>query len=165
MSAASSAPREIGMIWAEARGGVIGAEGGLPWHLPEDLAHFKAKTLGEAVVMGRKTWDSLPPRFRPLPGRENIVITRQPDWTADGARRAATLVDAVRGLARVWIIGGAEIFAEAIGAADRLEVTEIDLDVQGDAYAPSRDGWRLVSEGDWQRSAGGVRFRFLSYAR
>src|SRR5690554_661473 len=101
MSAASSAPREIGMIWAEARGGVIGAEGGLPWHLPEDLAHFKAKTLGEAVVMGRKTWDSLPPRFRPLPGRENIVITRQPDWTADGARRAATLVDAVRGLARV----------------------------------------------------------------
>ena len=75
----------VGLIWAEAHGGVIGAEGGMPWNVPEDLAHFKEITLGAPVIMGRKTWDSLPERFRPLPGRENIVITRQQDWSAEGA--------------------------------------------------------------------------------
>ena len=85
----------VGLIWAEAHGGVIGADGGMPWHVPEDLAHFKEVTLGAPVVMGRKTWDSLPERFRPLPGRDNIVITRQQDWAADGARRAATVADLV----------------------------------------------------------------------
>ena len=139
MSAAAAMPW-VGLIWAEAHGGVIGAEGGMPWHVPEDLAHFKEVTLGAPVVMGRKTWDSLPERFRPLAGRENIVITRQQDWTADGARRAATVADAVRGLDRVWIIGGAEIFRQVIGDADRLEVTELELQVAGDAYAPSKAG-------------------------
>ena len=91
----------VGLIWAEAAGGVIGAEGGMPWHVPEDMAHFKEITLGAPVVMGRKTWDSLPERFRPLEGRENIVITRQQDWTAEGARRAATVAEAVRGQERV----------------------------------------------------------------
>ena len=155
----------VGLIWAEARDGVIGAEGGMPWHVPEDLAHFKEITLTAPVVMGRKTWDSLPERFRPLPGRENIVITRQQDWSADGARRAADLPSAVRGLERVWIIGGAEIFAQVIGDADRLEVTEIDLEVAGDAYAPSKEGWRLVDEGEWQTSRTGIRYRFLGYER
>lgn len=155
----------VGLIWAEADGGVIGASGGMPWHVPEDLAHFKETTLTAPVVMGRKTWDSLPERFRPLPDRENVVITRQQDWAADGARRAADLAEAVRGLDKVWIIGGAEIFAQVIGHADRLEVTEIDLQVDGDAYAPSKEGWRLVDEGEWQTSRTGIRFRFLGYER
>lgn len=155
----------VGLIWAEAAGGVIGASGGMPWHVPEDLAHFKKVTLTAPVVMGRKTWDSLPERFRPLPDRENIVITRQQDWEADGARRAADLADAVRGLEKVWIIGGAEIFAQVIGEADRLEVTELDLEVDGDAFAPSKEGWRLVDEGEWQTSRTGIRFRFLGYER
>ena len=155
----------VGLIWAEASGGVIGAEGGMPWHVPEDLAHFKETTLGTPVIMGRKTWESLPERFRPLPERENIVITRRQDWAAEGARRAATLPDAVRGLDRVWFIGGAEIFAQVIGEADRLEITEIDLEVAGDAFAPGREGWRLVDEGRWQTSRTGVRYRFLRYER
>lgn len=155
----------VGLIWAEARGGVIGAEGGMPWHIPEDMAHFKQATLGAPVVMGRKTWDSLPERFRPLPGRENIVITRQQDWQAEGAKRAANIAEAVRGLEQVWIIGGAEIYAQVIDDADRLEVTEVDLDVDGDAYAPDKAGWRLVSEGDWQTSRTGIRYRFLRYER
>lgn len=156
----------VGLIWAEAADGVIGAEGGMPWHVPEDLAHFKETTLGAPVVMGRKTWDSLPERFRPLAGRENIVITRQQDWAADGARRAATVADAVRGADRVWIIGGAEIFRQVIGDADRLEVTELDLEVEGgDAFAPSRVGWRVVDDGEWQTSRTGVRFRFLGLER
>lgn len=154
-----------GLIWAEARGGVIGAGGTMPWHVPEDLAHFKEVTLGAPVVMGRRTWDSLPERFRPLPGRENVVVTRQQDWAADGARRAASVAEAVRGLDRVWIIGGAEIFRQVIAEADRLEVTELDLDVPGDAIAPSREGWRLVSEGEWQTSRTGIRYRFLGYER
>ncbi|MGV2902279.1 dihydrofolate reductase [Microbacterium sp. AGC62] len=155
----------VGLIWAEAHGGVIGAEGGMPWHVPEDLAHFKDVTLGTPVVMGRKTWDSLPERFRPLAGRDNIVVTRQQDWSEGGARRAATVAEAVRGLDRVWIIGGAEIFRQVIGDADRLEVTELDLDVDGDAYAPAKTGWRLVDEGEWQTSRTGIRYRFLGYER
>ncbi|MGP6171325.1 dihydrofolate reductase [Microbacterium sp. A196] len=155
----------VGLIWAEASGGVIGADGGMPWHVPEDLAHFKQVTLNAPVVMGRKTWDSLPERFRPLPGRENIVITRQQDWQADGARCATDLPAAVRGLDKAWIIGGAEIFAQVIGEADRLEVTELDLAVAGDSYAPSKAGWRLVDEGEWQTSRTGIRYRFLGYQR
>jgi dihydrofolate reductase len=153
------------LVWAEAAGGVIGAGGAMPWHVPEDMAHFKEVTLGAPVVMGRKTWDSLPERFRPLAGRENIVITRQQDWTGDGARRAADLADAARGLEKVWVIGGAEIYAQTIQHADRLEVTEIDLEVEGDAYAPSKEGWRLVDEGEWLTSRTGIRFRFLGYER
>ncbi|MCK2031408.1 MULTISPECIES: dihydrofolate reductase [Microbacterium] len=155
----------VGLIWAEAAGGVIGAEGGMPWYVPEDLAHFKETTQGAPVVMGRKTWDSLPKRFRPLPGRDNIVVTRQQDWTAEGARRAATVSEAVRGQEKVWIIGGAEIFRQVIADADRLEVTELDLTVDGDTFAPPKTGWRVVDEGDWQTSRTGVRYRFLRYER
>ncbi|OZB79003.1 MAG: dihydrofolate reductase [Microbacterium sp. 14-71-5] len=155
----------IGLVWAEAHGGVIGAGGTMPWHVPEDLAHFKEITLGAPVVMGRRTWESLPERFRPLPGRDNIVITRQAGWTADGTRTAGSIADALAGLDEAWVIGGGEIFREVIGAADRLEVTELDLDVPGDAFAPSRAGFRLVSEGEWRTSRTGIRFRFLGYQR
>ena len=155
----------VGLIWAEAADGVIGAAGGMPWHVPEDLAHFKEITMTAPVVMGRKTWDSLPERFRPLPDRENIVITRQQDWSVDGVRRAANVSEAVRGIERVWIIGGAEIFRQVIGEADRLEVTEIDIAVEGDAFAPAKTGWRVVDEGEWQTSRTGIRYRFLGYER
>jgi dihydrofolate reductase len=155
----------VGLIWAEAHGGVIGASGTMPWHVPEDLAHFKEVTLGAPVVMGRRTWESLPERFRPLPGRENIVITRQTGWAADGARTADSVAAALAGLDEAWVIGGGEIFREVVGAADRLEVTELDLDVPGDAFAPARDGFRLVAQGEWQTSRTGIRYRFLSYER
>jgi dihydrofolate reductase len=154
-----------GLIWAEAAGGVIGAGGVLPWHVPEDLAHFKEVTLGAPVIMGRRTWESLPERFRPLPGRENIVITRRQDWSAEGVRRAADIDEAVRGLDRMWFIGGSDIFRQVIGQADRLEVTELDLSVDGDAFAPSREGWRLADEGEWKTSRTGIRYRFLGYER
>jgi dihydrofolate reductase len=154
-----------GLVWAQATNGVIGAGGGMPWHVPEDLAHFKEVTLGAPVIMGRRTWDSLPERFRPLPDRENIVITRSQDWSAEGARRAASIEEAVRGQERVWIIGGAEIFRQVIGDADRLEVTELDMDVDGDAFAPPIEGWRLVDEGEWLTSRTGIRYRFLGYER
>ncbi len=127
----------ISLIWAEAHDRVIGAAGGMPWHVPEDLAHFKELTAGGTVVMGRKTWDALDPRFRPLPGRRNIVVTRDPEWSAEGAevahsRRSLRAVVS----SPIWVIGGAELFAATIDRADRLEVTELDLDVEGDTWAP-----------------------------
>src|SRR5690606_7126476 len=108
----------IGLIWAESVGGIIGSDGALPWHLPEDLAHFKELTLGSPVIMGRKSWDALPERFRPLPGRRNVVVTRNAQWQAEGAEVALS-VDAALALASepdahtVWVIGGAQVFAAA----------------------------------------------------
>jgi dihydrofolate reductase len=168
-----SAPR-IGLIWAEAHGGVIGAGGGMPWHVPEDLAHFKRTTDGAPVVMGRRTWDALPPRFRPLPGRANIVVTRQTDWTAEGAVRAGSGVEALALAAsdaddRVWVIGGAELFARTIDTADLLVVTELDLDVDGDTHAPARGSdWHVVAADPptgWHTSSSGIRYRFLTLER
>lgn len=158
----------IGLAWAEAAGGVIGADGGIPWHVPEDLAHFRDVTMGAPVVMGRRTWDSLPDRFRPLPGRRNIVVTRQGVWAADGAERAGSLDDALAaaGDHAVWVIGGGELFAEAIARADVLEVTEVDLEVAGDAFAPSRAGWTADDpDAAWRTSRTGTRYRFLTYHR
>jgi dihydrofolate reductase len=151
----------LSLIWAEAHDRVIGASGGMPWHVPEDLAHFKELTLGSTVIMGRKTWDALDPRFRPLPGRRNVVVTRDPEWSADGAEVVHEIA-----LDDGWVIGGAELFAATIDRAVRLEVTELDLDVDGDAFAPPiGSGWELTSEGEWQQSRGGVRYRFLTYGR
>ena len=131
---------KIGLIWAQARNRVIGKNGVMPWHLPEDLAHFKRVTLNHPVVMGRKTWDSIPPRFRPLPGRTNIVVTRQPDWNENGAQRTSSLREALQQCEnsnQVWVIGGAQIYAQALPLADELVVTEIDAEVDGDAFAPA----------------------------
>lgn len=161
----------IGLVWAESRGGVIGAAGGMPWHVPEDLAHFAAITMGAPVVMGRRTWESLTPRFRPLPGRENIVVTRQADWAAEGAVPAHSLEAALEiagDVERVWVIGGGELFGSALALADRLEVTELDLEVDGDTFAPSRDGWSAIShdpESGWHTSRTGTRYRFLELRR
>ncbi|MGN8554036.1 UNVERIFIED_CONTAM: dihydrofolate reductase [Microbacterium sp. SLM126] len=163
----------IGLVWAEASGGVIGAQGGLPWHVPEDLAHFKEVTSGAPVVMGRRTWESLPDGFRPLPGRRNIVVTRSGEWTAPGAERSASLEAALATAADsspewIWVIGGGELFRESIGSADRLEVTELDLAVDGDTFAPDRSDWRTVAaepaEG-WNTSRSGIRYRFLRLER
>ena len=129
----------LNLIFARARNGVIGKDNTLPWHLPEDLAHFKQTTLGQPVVMGRKTWESLPPKFRPLPGRTNIVVTRQTDWQAEGAVVAHSIKEAVQHCpadAQVWVIGGAEVYAQAMPLANRAVVTEIEQDFEGDAFAP-----------------------------
>ncbi len=129
----------LNLIFARAANGVIGAHGTLPWHLPEDLAHFKRTTLGAPVIMGRKTWDSLPPRFRPLPGRANIVITRQADWHENGAKPFTDLDSALRFCEQfedVWVIGGAQLYAQALPLARRAVITEINQDFEGDAFAP-----------------------------
>jgi dihydrofolate reductase len=150
----------------------------MPWHIPEDLAHFKAITLGSAVVMGRKTWDSLPERFRPLEDRRNIVITRQSDWSAEGADVVHSLDDALElagsssnasttGTGWVWVIGGAEIFAAVLDRADRIEVTEIRAEIAGDTFAPAIPGtWRVTErnpEEGWRTSRTGTVYRFLRY--
>ena len=131
------------MIWGQAFNGVIGAGGTMPWHLPEDFRHFRSLTTGQPVIMGRRTWDSLPERSRPLPGRINIVITGQDGWAADGALRASSLFHALElGAAaagpgdRLWIIGGGRVYSEALNVAGTAVITVIDKVVVGDTYAP-----------------------------
>jgi dihydrofolate reductase len=164
----SMTPR-VNIIFARARNGVIGKDGQMPWHLPEDLAHFKQQTGGAPVLMGRKTWDSLPPRFRPLPGRRNIVITRQPDWQAAGAERAASLQDAIAlcsDAADIWVIGGGEIYAQALPLAQRAVVTEIERDFEGDTYAPSLGAeWRETTRSAHTVAKDGLPFSFVTYER
>ena len=159
---------ELKLIYARSRNGVIGRDGQLPWHLPADLAHFKQTTLGQAVVMGRKTWDSLPERFRPLPGRTNIVITRQTDWHAPGALVAHSLDQAMSlcpAPGPLWVIGGAEIYAQALPLASTVVVTEIDVEVQGDAHAPKlgtewKEMTRLL-----QQNEDGLSYSFVTYKK
>jgi dihydrofolate reductase len=157
----------VGLIWAQSTSGVIGRANGIPWRLPEDQARFKELTMGHTVVMGRLTWESLPAKVRPLPGRRNVVVTRQADYVAEGA----TVVDgleAALGDDDVWVIGGAQIYALALPLATRCEVTEVDVDLpreDDDAVAPVLDEQWVGTEGDWLTSASGLRYRFFSYAR
>jgi dihydrofolate reductase len=135
----------VALIAAVARNRVIGHDNELLWRLPEDARWFRAQTLGCPVVMGRKTWDSLPARFRPLPGRLNVVITRQPGWQAPGATVAPNLETALAAAQAVlpktvYVIGGAEVYAAALPRADELVLTEIDADFDGDAHFPAWDG-------------------------
>lgn len=158
----------LGMIWAWARGGVIGADGSMPWRLPEDLAHFKATTTGSPVIMGRVTWDSLPARNRPLPGRRNIVVTRDGSWRAEGAEVAQSPSAALElvGDESAWVMGGAQIYAALLPSADHLEVTEIDADFDGDTHLPPLGPEWSPAPGPWLRSGrGGLRYRFVSYRR
>ena len=159
----------VALVAAVARNGVIGRRGSLPWHLPEDMAHFREVTIGHPVVMGRITWESLPERFRPLPGRRNIVVTRQAEWQADGAARAGSVAAALElgaGSARVSVIGGAELYEQALPLADELLLTELDVDVEGDRFFPAfdRDAFREVSR-EQHVSASGVPFAFVTYVR
>jgi len=157
---------QLKLIFARARNGVIGQHNALPWHLPEDLAHFKRTTLGCPVIMGRKTWESLPPRFRPLPGRLNVVLTRQHDWQANGAQVAHSLEQACAlcpADSTAWVMGGADIYAQALPLASEAVVTEIDADYAGDAFAPPfGPGWREVSR-NTQLSSNGLAFSFVTY--
>lgn len=156
------------LIYARAVNGVIGKDGTMPWHLPEDLAHFKRLTLGHPVVMGRKTWDSLPARFRPLPGRTNMVITRQPDWSENGVQRASSLREALQFFSSsetVWVIGGAQIYAQALPLADRVEVTEIAQNFDGNAHAPVLGPDWVEAAREDHTSASGLSFSFVSYVR
>jgi dihydrofolate reductase len=127
------------LIYARSRNNVIGANGDLPWHLPEDLAHFKRTTLGQPVIMGRVTWESIPEKFRPLPGRTNVVVSRQTGLTAPGAQVVSSLqaaIDLFPADDVVWLIGGAQLYAQAMPLAQQLVITEIDADYEGDAFAP-----------------------------
>lgn len=171
---------QLNLIYARARNGVIGKEGALPWHLPEDLAHFKRATLGCPVIMGRKTWDSLPPQFRPLPGRTNVVITRQQDWhqktEATGALPANNLLEALSiceqmnvilepSPEQVWVIGGAQIYAQALPLAKKIVVTEIDADFEGDAFAPTLGNEWCETARESHISKTGLAFSFVTYTR
>jgi dihydrofolate reductase len=134
----TSRPRVV-LVAAVARNGVIGKDNQLLWHIPEDMAHFRSFTRACAVVMGRKTWDSLPPRFRPLPQRRNVVITRHSNWQAEGAEVVQSWPEALALLAgepRVCVIGGSQIYQLALPDADELMLTEIDRDFEGDAQFP-----------------------------
>jgi len=155
---------EIVIIAAVARNRVIGKDNKLLWNIPEDMAHFKALTAGHTVIMGRKTWESLPPRFRPLPSRRNIVITRQPDYAAPGAELADSLENGLKlaSTATVaFIIGGEQIYTQAMALADRLEITEVDQEPEGDAWFPE------IVAVDWENTAKieGKGFAFLTYCR
>jgi dihydrofolate reductase len=132
---------EIVLVLAVADNDVIGKDGGIPWHISDDMKRFKALTLGHTVVMGRKTWDSLPKK--PLPGRVNVVVTRQKDWHAEGARTASSLGQATSGTSGVvMIIGGGEIYERALPLASRIELTEVHRDFDGDArFVLDRKGW------------------------
>ncbi len=172
----------VGMIWAQAGGGVIGRGGAMPWHLPEDLAYFKTMTEGCPVIMGRKTWDSLPERFRPLPKRTNVVVTgdagRARTLRSGGALTASSLKEALELAAQkepkapiTWIMGGGSIYAEALekGLADLVSLTRIDLQPEGDTFAPALGPeWagvgKVPAEG-WKTSETGVRYRFETYRR
>ncbi len=160
--------KNIALIYARAANGVIGKDNTIPWHIPEDMAHFKQLTQGCPVIMGRKTWDSLPPRFRPLPGRTNIVVTRQPAWQADGALRAASLADALAQCpaeGTAWVMGGAQIYAQALPLAQRVEVTEIAQDFEGDAYAPVLGPeWEPTARSE-HVSSNGLPLIFVRYER
>jgi dihydrofolate reductase len=137
----------VTLIAAVARNGVIGADGGIPWHLPEDFAHFKATTLGHTLLMGRATYDSI---GRALPGRTTIVLTRDPDWHADGVLVAGSVEEALAmAEGDVYVAGGAAVYAAALPYADEQLISEVDLEPEGDTFYPEldRDVWQEVDRG------------------
>jgi dihydrofolate reductase len=165
---------EIAMIWAQTTDGVIGDGADMPWYLPEDLEHFKNSTVGAPVVMGRISWEALDPHFRPLPGRDNVVITRKPNYDAPGGTVCASVPEAVAAAHRiaagegttvptVWILGGGEIYRQCLPVADRVVVTEIACGaperftvVAPDMRATLQDGSFTVEDGPWLESAKGT---------
>jgi len=156
------------LIAAVARNGVIGIDNRLPWRLPADLKHFKLLTLGHAVIMGRKTWESLPVGFRPLPGRRNIVVTRDEAYRAEGAAVATSLPAAMTAAdgGEAFVIGGAELYAAALPLADRLQLTEIDATFEGDTWFPAIDAgqWRETRR-ETHHDEAGFDYAFVTYRR
>ena len=159
---ASATRTTLALIAAVARNGAIGKGNALLWREPEDLKHFRRVTMGCPVIMGRKTWDSLPARFRPLPGRRNVVITRNPAWRAEGAE-PVTSIDAalslLAGAAKAFVIGGAELYALTLRLADELVLTEIEIALDGDVFFPSFDRTRFVETSRETRPG----FSFVTY--
>ncbi|MCW7537636.1 dihydrofolate reductase [Aquabacterium sp. A7-Y] len=157
---------ELSLIAAVARNGVIGRDNSLIWHLPEDLQHFKRVTLGCPVLMGRKTFESI---GRPLPGRRNVVLTRDVHWTAPGVEEAPSLpaaLELLKHATKVFVIGGAHLYAEALPLADELILTEIDADFEGDTHFPDwdRQAFEEVSR-ETHRSREGWDYHFVTYHR
>lgn len=159
----------LALIAAVARNRVIGRGGELVWRESADQKHFRHVTMGCPVIMGRKTWDSLPVRFRPLPGRRNIVVTRNAEWHGEGAERAASLAEALAlaaDAAKVFVIGGAELYALALPQADELVLTEIDAELDGDVFFPDwpRERFALAAS-EPHVSDSGIGYRFNHYIR
>ena len=159
----------LSIIAAVPRNGAIGKDNALLWHEPEDQKHFRRITMGSPVIMGRKTWDSLPARFRPLPGRRNVVITRNAEWQAPGAEAAPSIEAALRlleGADKAFVIGGAHIYALAMPLADELVLTEIDADLPGDTFFPAWDRalFTLTSR-EPRTDATGRGYSFTTYTR
>ena len=156
----------VTLVVARAENGVIGRDGGLPWRLPEDLKRFKALTMGTPMIMGRRTFESLPGL---LPGRRHIVLTRDPGWEAEGAERAATVAEALAlaGEPRVSVIGGAEIFRLFLPLADRIELTEVHAEAEGDTILPPFDAahWREVGRETHAATDGRPAYSFVTLAR
>lgn len=169
----------IGMIWAQTPSGVIGSGGTMPWQVPEDMAHFRTVTSGHPVIMGRRTWLSFPAKFRPLPGRSNFVLTSDADWAdspeAAGAVVANSLEAALEAAAaapggeQIWIIGGGQIYRQALPMADAAVITVIDSAAEGDTYAPELGSdWtfeRADPASGWHESSRGARYRFTWWRR
>lgn len=170
-----SAAPIVSLIWAQGAGGVIGKGGTLPWRLVEDMQHFKALTLGKPCLMGRKTWDSLPGKFRPLPGRPNLVLTRDAGFTANGATVVHSLSEGWNKGAElspaeqdpeIMVIGGAALYQAALADAGRIYLTDIHARFEGDAYAPAIDPahWAETARED-HVGAGGLSFSFVTLER
>jgi dihydrofolate reductase len=160
----------VSLVWAQAANRVIGRAGTLPWRLPEDLARFRSLTIGSTVLMGRRTWESLPEAVRPLPGRDNLVLTRQPAWSAPGAVAVASMASALQNArSSLWVIGGAEVYAAAVDHADRAVVTELADCFDGDTFAPRLDDtWGITDRepgSGWSTSVTGLRYRVVTYVR
>ncbi|HTH94272.1 MAG TPA: dihydrofolate reductase [Rhodocyclaceae bacterium] len=165
---------QIILIACVAANGIIGQTGAdgvgaMPWHLPEDLKHFRELTNGHAVVMGRRTWESLPERFRPLPNRRNIVISRNVDYVAPGAEVFPSISAAhaaCRNSEKFFVIGGGQLYAETLAAADCLELTEIHQAFDGDTRFPEFNGddWKVLFR-DCRRNESGLEFDFVTYVR
>lgn len=159
----------VSLVLARADNGVIGAHNAIPWRIPEDMKRFKAITMGKPIVMGRKTWDSFPKK--PLPGRTNIVITRDANWRAEGAVVVHSL-DAALAKAdaenpeEIAVIGGAEIYKLALPRAHLIHLTEVHMDVHGDVFMPGFDPaqWRETERED-HMAAGGLRYSYITLAR
>jgi dihydrofolate reductase len=160
---------KLSLIAAVARNGAIGRDNELLWKESADQKHFAATTRGHAVIMGRRTWESLPPRFRPLPGRRNIVVTRSAGFDAPGAETAESLDAALQRLAdvpRVFVIGGAQLYAQALPRVDEMVLTEIDADLDGDVHFPAWDRQAFVETSrEGHVGADGTRFAFVTYRR
>ena len=161
----------ISLIAAVAANRAIGKNNELLWHLPADMAYFRETTRGRPVIMGRKTWESLPARFRPLPGRRNIVVSRNAGYDAPGAELASSLDAALAAVAddeNSFVIGGADLYRQSIPLADRLYLTEVESSVEGDAFFPEfdRHDWQEISRSATQTDqTNGLRFAFVVYQR